>query len=79
MCAVLGLAFGFGVMLLEFVPIVLFGNSTAVRRAELAVTVMCWHSSLLVSPRRLRQGNVIEDKNEEDYIRYSEASCGIDD
>lgn len=79
MCAVLGLAFGFGVMLLEFVPIVLFGNSTAVRRAELAVTVMCWHSRLLVSPRRLRQGNVIEDKNEEDYIRYSEASCGIDD
>lgn len=80
MCAVLGLAFGFGIMLLEFIRIV-FGlgaaHSSAVRMEELAVR-MCLHSRLLVRSRRLRR-EVFKDKNEEGYIRYFEARCGIDD
>lgn len=66
MCAVLGLAFGFGIMLLEFIPIV-FGlgaaHSSTVRMVEFAVR-MCLHSRLLVRSRRLRQ-EVFKDKNEE--------------
>lgn len=80
MCAVLGLAFGFGIMLLEFIPIVFClgaAPSSAVGMVELAVR-MCLHSRLLARSRRLRQ-EVFKDKNEEGYIRYSEASYGIDD
>lgn len=64
MCAVLGLAFGFGIMLLEFIPIV-FGlgaaHSSAVRMEELAVR-MCLHCRLLVQSRRLRQGKFLKTK-----------------
>lgn len=80
MCAVLGLAFGFGIMLLEFIPIVFClgaAHSGAVWMVELAVR-MCLPSRLLLRSRRLRR-EVFKDKNEEDYIRYFEASCGIDD
>lgn len=80
MCAVLGLAFGFGIMLLEFIPIVFClgaAHSSAVRMGELAVRG-CLPSRLLVRSRRLRQ-EVFKDKNEEGYIRYFEASYGTYD
>lgn len=69
------------IVLLEFIQIVLFvweQHSSAVRTEELARR-MCLHGRLLVCPRRLRQGEAFKDKNEEDYIRYFEANCGIDD
>lgn len=59
-----GLAFGFGVVLLEFIPIVFClgaAHSGAVRMVELAVR-MCLPSRLLVRSRRLRQGKFLKTK-----------------
>lgn len=81
MHGVLRLALGFGIMPLEFIQFVLplLGASTAVQW-EQNLQRRCVGAALpLLCPRRLRQGQVFNDKNEEDYIRYFKASCGFAD
>lgn len=68
-------------MPLEFIQFVLplLGASTAMQWGAELAEKMCWGSIPLLCPRRLRQGQVFNDKNEEDYIRYFKASCGFAD